>query len=90
MTNQRFDETREEAAAAITDDDLRSVYVGLVREDGRHEYYFANDTGEASELREAAAVQLGMLARVLADRSDRDLEEVTELAAERARHMELR
>ena len=39
---------------------------------------------------EAAAVQLGMLVRVLADRSDRGLEEVAELAVERAEGMELR
>ncbi|MFB6304786.1 MAG: hypothetical protein ABEH47_06445 [Haloferacaceae archaeon] len=90
MSDHRFEETRAEAAAALDDDDLRSAYVGLVRENGRHEYYFANDTEEAAELREAAAVQLGMLVRVLADRSERDVEDVAELAVERARRMELR
>ena len=76
--------------AAITDGELRSVYAGLVHEDGRHEYYFGNDTGEAAELREAAAVQLGMLLRVLANRSERTPEEVADLALERAGEMELR
>lgn len=90
MANPRFDEVREEASAAITDDDLRSAYVGLIHEDGRHEYYFGNDTETAEELREAAAVQVGMLVRVLADRSDSDVEEITDLAAERAEAMELR
>lgn len=90
MTNPQFEEVKTEAAAAITDEDLRSVYAGLVHESGHHEYYFGNDTGEAEELREAAAIQLGMLTRVLADRSDSTVEEVAELAAERAEEMQLR
>jgi len=90
MADPRFEEVKTEAAEAITGDDLRSVYAGIVHEDGRHEYYFGNDTEEAAELREAATVQLGMLLRVLADRSDSSVEEITDLAAERAEHMELR
>lgn len=90
MTNPHFEEVKEEAAAAITDEDLRSVYAGLVHENGQHEYYLGNDTEEASELREAAAIQLGMLTRVLADQSDSSVEEITELAAERAEEMQLR
>ena len=90
MTNPRFEDVKTDAAEAITDDDLRSVYAGLIHEDGRHEYYLGNDTEEATELREAAAIQLGMLTRVLADRSDSSVEEITELAAERAKGMELR
>ena len=90
MSNPRFEEVRTEASAAITEGELRSVYAGLVHEDGRHEYYFGNDTGDAEALREAAAVQLGMLVRVLADRSDRTPEQVAELAVERAEQMELR
>jgi hypothetical protein len=66
------------------------MYMGLVHEDGRHEYYFGNDTEEAAELREAAAIQLGMLLCVLADRSDSSIEELTTLAADRAKQMELR
>jgi hypothetical protein len=88
--NPQFERVRTEAATAITDGELRSVYAGLVRADGRHEYYFGNDTEDAEELREAAAVQLGMLVRVLADRSDRSVEEVADLAVERAASMELR
>ncbi|WP_226006074.1 hypothetical protein [Natrinema salinisoli] len=90
MANPQFEEVKTEAAAAITEDDLRSVYTGLVHEDGRHEYYLGNDTEEAAELREAAAIQLGMLTRVLADRSDSTVEEISELAVERADEMELR
>lgn len=90
MANPQFEQVKTEAAAAITDEDLRSVYAGLVHEDGRHEYYLGNDTEEAAELREAAAIQLGMLTRVLADRSDSTVEEIAELAVERAEEMELR
>jgi len=90
MSNPRFEETRTEAAAAITEGDLRSVYAGLVHEDGRHEYYFGNDTEDAEELRETAAIQLGMMLRVLADRSDNSLEEVADLAVDRAEEMRLR
>jgi len=88
--NPRFEEVKTEASAAITEADLRSVYTGIIHEDGRHEYYFGNDTEEAAELREAAAIQLGMLLRVLADRSDSSVDELTDLAAERAEGMELR
>lgn len=90
MTNPQFDDVRKRAAEAVTEDDLRSVYTGLVHEDGRHEYYFANDTEEAAELREAATIQLGMLLRVLADRSDSSVEEITDLAVERTEQMQLR
>jgi hypothetical protein len=90
MTNPRFEEVRRDAAAAIGEEGVYSVYTGLVHEDGRHEYYFGNDTGDAEELRETAAVQLGMLLRVLADRSDSSVDELTDLAAERAESMELR
>jgi hypothetical protein len=90
MTDPRFEEVKTEAAEAVTGDDLRSVYAGIVHEDGRHEYYFGNDTEEAAELRETAAVQLGMLLRVLADRSDSSIEEITDHAVERAEQMELR
>ncbi|MFB9812544.1 hypothetical protein [Haloarcula sebkhae] len=88
--NPRFEEVKREASAAITEDDLRSVYTGIIHEDGRHEYYFGNDTEEAAKLREAAAIQLGMLLRVLADRSESSVDELTALAAERAEQMELR
>jgi len=90
MSSPQFETVRSEAAAALTGSELRSVYTGIVHEDGRHEYYFGNDTEAASELREAAAVQLGMLLRVLADRSESDAEELAELAVERAENMQLR
>ncbi|MDS0222368.1 hypothetical protein NDI54_13550 [Haloarcula sp. S1AR25-5A] len=88
--NPRFQDVKSEASAALTEDDLRSAYTGIIHEDGRHEYYFGNDTEEAAELREAATIQLGMLLRVLADRSDSSVDELTDLAAERAEQMELR
>ena len=70
---------------------ISGLYTGLVHENGRHEYYFANDTEEeAAELREAAAIQLGMLLCVLADRSDSSIAEITEFAVDRAEQMELR
>ncbi|MFC6768606.1 hypothetical protein [Natrinema soli] len=90
MTNPQFEALREQAADAVTEDDLLSVYTGLVHEDGRHEYYFGNDTEAATELRETAAIQLGMLLRVLADRSDSSIDEITDLAVERAEEMQLR
>jgi hypothetical protein len=90
MTNPRFAELQEQAAEAVVDDELISVYAGLVHEDGEHEYYFGNDTEEAEELRETAAVQLGVMLRVLADRSDSSLDEITDLAVERAEEMRLR
>jgi hypothetical protein len=90
MSNPRFREVRSEAATAIETGDLRSVYAGLVHEDGRHEYYFGNDTETTEELRENAAVHLGMVLRVLADRSESDLDELADLAVERAEAMDLR
>lgn len=90
MGAPQFEEVQSEAAAALTGDELRSVYAGVIHEDGRHQFYFGNDTEDAEELREAAAIQLGMLLRVLADRSNQSLAEVSELAVERAEHMELR
>ncbi|WP_433624939.1 hypothetical protein [Halomicrococcus sp. NG-SE-24] len=89
MEDLQFEELQERAAEAVTGDELVSVYAGLVREDGQHEYYFGNDV-EDEKLRETATVQLGMMLRVLADRSDSTVEEITELAAERAEQMQLR
>ena len=90
MENTRFEELQEQAAEAVVGDELASVYAGLVHEDGRHEYYFGNDIEEPEALRETAATQLGMMLRVLADRSDSSVDEITELAAERAERLELR
>lgn len=84
-----FDRVREQAAAAVTESDAASVYVGLVGPDVRNEYYFANDVDE-SELREMAGKQLGMLTRVLAEQSDASIEQVTDHAAEMARQMNVR
>ncbi|NHN58731.1 MULTISPECIES: hypothetical protein [Halorussus] len=90
MGEPGFEELQERAADAVADDELVSVYAGLVGEDGGREYYFGNDTEDGEKLRETAAVQLGMMVRVLADRSESTVEELTDLAAERAEQMELR
>ena len=87
--HEEFDRVRERAAEAIEGDDLGSVYVGLVGDDEAMEYYFGNTVDE-EELREVAAAQLGMLTRVLADQSAATVDEVADLAAERAKSMNLR
>ncbi|HET7323970.1 MAG TPA: hypothetical protein VFJ06_06545 [Halococcus sp.] len=84
-----FDRMRTQALDAIDEDDIASMYVGLVSEDGSNEYYFAN-TVEEAELREAAGTQLGMLTRVLADKSAWSVEQVAQYAIERAESMNLR
>lgn len=84
-----FDRVRDRAADAISEEDIASVYVGLVHDDERNEFYFANDVDEA-ELREMATRQLGMMARVLADQSEASVEEITELAADAAKELDLR
>ncbi|WP_435194663.1 hypothetical protein [Natronomonas sp. EA1] len=89
MTNPQFETVTDRAVAALSEPDLQSVYTGIIHADGRREYYFGNDTEDATALREAAAVQLGMLLRVLADQSDSDVDELAELARERAERMEL-
>lgn len=89
-TQSEFDQVRERAREALADEDLESVYVGLLSEDGQPAYYFGNDTEDAAQLREDAAVQLGMLVRVLADRSDLSVEEVAELGREQADLMDTR
>jgi hypothetical protein len=84
-----FERARERAVEALRDDDVASMYVGLIREDGTTEYYFANAVDEA-ELRETAAAQLGALTRVLAEQSASTVEEIAELAARRAESMDVR
>jgi hypothetical protein len=87
-TDDEFDELRARATEAIDGgDDVRSMYVGLVREDGAKEYYFGNTVDE-EELRRTAASQLGMMLRVLADHSASTVEEVGELAVEQAESMD--
>lgn len=88
-TEPSFEELREDAAEAIGEGELDSVYAGLVRADGGLEYYFGNDVDD-EELREVAAVQLGMMLRVLADRSAQEVDEVAELAVEQAEDLQLR
>ncbi|ADJ16406.1 hypothetical protein [Halalkalicoccus jeotgali] len=87
-STEDFEELRERAIEGLADEDVVSLYVGLVHEEGRDAYYFANDVDD-ERLQEMAATQLGMLTRVLATKSDLSLEEVTDLALERADEMGL-
>ncbi|GAD52958.1 hypothetical protein MBEHAL_1718 [Halarchaeum acidiphilum MH1-52-1] len=79
-----FEEVRERAIETLERDDLRSVYVGVLDETEENEFFFGNETEDPHALQRTAATQLGMLCRVLADQSDLTVEQVAELAAERA------
>lgn len=83
-----FDRMRAQAADAIEAEDIASLYVGVIPEDGTNEYYFAN-TVEEAELREKAATQLGMMTRVLAEKSAWSVDEVAQHAIEEAESMNL-
>ncbi|KZN23181.1 hypothetical protein A4G99_13980 [Haladaptatus sp. R4] len=89
MENPEFEELQERASEAVTGDELRSVYVGLVHHGGEQEYYFGNDVEENEELQEMTAVQLGMLLRVIADRSDATAAEIADAAVDHAAQMQL-
>jgi hypothetical protein len=89
MENPEFEELQERAADAVAGDELKSVYVGLVHHSGEQEYYFGNDVEENEALQEMTVTQLGMLLRVLADRSDATADEIADLAAEHADQMQL-
>ncbi|MFB6078049.1 MAG: hypothetical protein ABEJ80_03615 [Halarchaeum sp.] len=84
---EEFDRVREAAREALEREDLGSVYVGLLDESEENEFYFANESEDPVALQRAAATQLGMLCRVLADQSHLDVEEVAGLAAERANEL---
>jgi len=86
----QFEDVQERAIDAIDSDDVESLYVGLLREDGAPEFYFGNDTESAEDLQNAAVDHLGMLTAVLADRSEITPEELAEIAAERAEELALR
>lgn len=88
--DERFEQVRERAIDAIEEESVESAYVGLIHEGGEQEYYFGNRTETAEELRESAANQLGMLTAVLAAQSDMSVDEVLELAHDRAERMDLR
>ncbi|MCL7417834.1 MAG: hypothetical protein M8354_08350 [Halalkalicoccus sp.] len=87
-STEEFETLRERASEGLDEEDVISLYVGLVHEDRQDAYYFANDVDE-DDLQEMAVRQLGMLTRVLASQSELDVEEVTELAAEHARDLDL-
>ena len=89
MSTTQFAEVVAEAIDRLSVDDLHSVYVGIITDAAEQEYYFANDTRSADELRSAAVDQLAMLTRVLATQSDTTVEELAALAAERADELKL-
>ncbi|GGL63755.1 hypothetical protein [Halocalculus aciditolerans] len=82
-----FDDVLTQATDALDADDLESVYLGLIHEGPGYEFYFGNET---DDLRTAAVTQLGMLCRVLADQSDLTVEELAELAVDRANELGVR
>lgn len=86
---EEFEAVRERTIEALENDDLVSLYAGLIHETGENAYYFANDVDD-DELQEVAATQLGIITRVLADKSDLDVDDVADLARERAEDMDLR
>lgn len=88
LPSDDFDRIRDQALDAIEQDDIASMYVGVIPENGTNEYYFGN-TVEDAELREMAGKQLGMMARVLADQSEWSVEEVAQHAVEQAASMRL-
>jgi hypothetical protein len=89
MSTTQFADVVAEAIDRLSVDDLHSVYVGIITDAAEQEYYFANDTSSADELRSAAVDQLAMLTRVLATQSDTTVEELAALAAERADELKL-
>lgn len=89
MVDSTFDEFQAHVSEAVTEDELRSVYAGIVHESDQHEYYFGNDTEDVNELQEMAVMQLGMMVRVLAKRSDKRIDEVADLAVEQAKELQL-
>lgn len=85
--NTEFDDVLTQASDALDANDLESVYLGLIHEDAGNEFYFGNDT---ENLESAAVTQLGMLCRVLADQSDLTVEELADLAVDRANELGVR
>ena len=83
-----FERVRERATAALAEENLRSIYVGLIDESGENEFYFGNV--DEDDLQHLAVTQLAMMVRVLADGSDLNPESIGQLAAEQAKEMDLR
>lgn len=86
---EEFEAMREQAIDGLEDDGIVSFYTGIIHETGENAYYFANDV-EDEDLQRMAATQLGIITRVLADKSDLSVEEVAQLGREQAEDMDLR
>lgn len=86
---EEFEAMRTQAIEGLEDDDIASFYTGIIHENGENGYYFANDV-DGEELQRMAATQLGIITRVLADKSNLSVDEVAELGREQARDMDLR
>lgn len=90
MTDPDFEAVRERAREALAEEDLDSIYVGLLDGEGDPTYFFGNDVDADQALQHVAATQLGMLLRVLADGSDLSVEEVASIAEDQAKLMDAR
>lgn len=88
VTTEEFETLRKQAIEGLEAEDIVSFYLGVIYEDQEDAYYFGNDVEEA-ELQGMAVTQLGMMTRVLADKSDLSVEEVTDRAQKRAENMGL-
>lgn len=88
---EEFEAMRKQAIEGLEDDDIVSFYTGVIYENEENAYYFANDVDDdEEELQRMAATQLGIITRVLADKSDLSIEEVADLGREQANDMDIR
>ncbi|MCH7662198.1 MAG: hypothetical protein IH933_17055 [Euryarchaeota archaeon] len=85
---EEFETLREKAIEDLHREEVVSFYLGVINERDEDAYYFANDV-EENELQGMAVTQLGMMTRVLADKSDLSVEEVADRARKRAENMGL-
>ena len=86
--SDEFESLREKAIVDLHREGIVSFYLGVIHERDEDAYYFANDV-EEDDLQGMAVTQLGMMTRVLADKSDLSVEEVADRAQKRAENMGL-
>ncbi len=80
-----FEALRETAIEGLAGEGTASFYLGVIHESEEDAYYFGNDVEE--DLQGMAVTQLGMMTRVLAEKSDLSVEEVADRARKRAQNM---
>jgi hypothetical protein len=88
VTTEEFETLRKQAIEGLKEEGTVSFYLGVINEDQEDAYYFGNDV-EEEDLQGMAVTQLGMMTRVLADKSDLSVEEVADRAQKRAEEMGL-